>query len=148
MIDFDQQNRTIVAHADTAQSVSSLFVQQGQDGKLSPVDVTADKLTYVDAERRARYTGQCPGQEYNRHRQCRSRSMFICNSPAIESEGQAGVTAKTAKSIIPGSEGPSRIDHMVAIGQGCRHRTEPSRGRRQVGLHRRRREVLPNREKR
>ena len=58
LIDFDQQNRTIVAHADTAQSVSSLFVQQGQDGKLTPVDVTADKLTYVDAERRARYTGK------------------------------------------------------------------------------------------
>ena len=41
-----------------AQSVSSLFVQQGQDGKLTPIDVTADKLTYADAERRARYTGK------------------------------------------------------------------------------------------
>ena len=76
MIDFDQQNRTIVAHADTAQSVSSLFVQQGQDGKLSPVDVTADKLTYVDSERRAHYYRQRPGQEHRWHHQRRSRSMF------------------------------------------------------------------------
>ncbi len=57
IIDFDQQNRTVVAHANTAQSVSSLFVQQSADGKQTPVDVTADKMTYVDAERRARYTG-------------------------------------------------------------------------------------------
>ena len=32
-IDFDNEKRTIVAESDTSQTVSSLFVQQGQDGK-------------------------------------------------------------------------------------------------------------------
>ncbi len=32
-------------------------MQKGQDGKLTPVNVTSDKLTYTDEERRARYTG-------------------------------------------------------------------------------------------
>ena len=56
-MDFDNEKRSIVAESDKSQTVSSLFVQQSQDGKLTPVDVTADKLTYVDDERRARYTG-------------------------------------------------------------------------------------------
>ena len=56
-MDFDNVKRSIVAESDKSQKVSSLFVQQSQDGKLTPVDVTADKLTYVDEERRARYTG-------------------------------------------------------------------------------------------
>ena len=56
-IDFDNEKRCIMAQSDTSQTVSSLFVQQSQDGKLTPVNVTADKLTYVDEERRARYTG-------------------------------------------------------------------------------------------
>ena len=56
-IDFDNKKRSMVAYGDAAHAVSSLFVQQSQGGKLTPVDVTADKLTYTDEERRARYTG-------------------------------------------------------------------------------------------
>ena len=56
-MDFDNVNRSILAESDKSQTVSSLFVQQSQDGKLTPVDITADKLTYIDQERRARYTG-------------------------------------------------------------------------------------------
>jgi len=124
MIDFDNQNRTIVAHADTAQSVSSLFVQQGQDGKLSPVDVTADKLTYVDSERRARYTGNVLARSTTGTISAQQIDVYLQQN-GVESEGQAGGTAKTAKSIIPGSEGPSRIDHMIAIGKVVA--TEPNR---------------------
>ena len=56
-MDFDNENRSILAESDKSQTVSSLFVQQSQDGKLTPVDITADKLTYIDQERAARYTG-------------------------------------------------------------------------------------------
>ena len=56
-IDFDQDRRTMVAFGDPQQKVTSLFVQQSADGKLTPVEVTADKLTYTDEERRARYSG-------------------------------------------------------------------------------------------
>ena len=62
--------------ADTAQTVSSLFVQQGQDGKLTPVEVTADKLTYVDAERRARYTGNVLARSAPTAPSARSRLTF------------------------------------------------------------------------
>src|SRR5208283_2307538 len=47
-IDFDNEKRSIVAESGASEMVSSLFVQRGQDGKLTPVDVTSEKLTYVD----------------------------------------------------------------------------------------------------
>ena len=56
-IDFDQDSRTMVAFGDQHQRVLSLFVQESADGKQTPTEVVADKLTYTDAERKARYTG-------------------------------------------------------------------------------------------
>ena len=124
LIDFDQQNRSIVAHADTAQSVSSLFVQQGQDGKLSPVDVTADQLTYVDTDRRARYTGNVLAKSNNGTINAEQIDVYL--KPAEQAnENQRTTTAKTASPSIPGSEGPSKIDHMVAVGKVVV--TEPNR---------------------
>ena len=68
-IDFDDQKRSIVAESDASQKVLSLFMQQGQDGKLTPVDVTSDKLTYTDEERRARYTGDVFAKSVHQHDQ-------------------------------------------------------------------------------
>jgi len=124
LIDFDQQNRTIVAHADTAQSVSSLFVQQGQDGKLTPTDVTADKLTYVDAERRARYTGSVLVKSTTGT--ISAQQIDVYSKPADSVDGTQPATAvKTSRPAIPGSEGPSKVDHMVAVDKVVV--TEPSR---------------------
>jgi lipopolysaccharide export system protein LptA len=124
LIDFDQQNRTLVAHADTAQSVSSLFVERGEDGKLTPVDVTADKLTYVDAERRARYTGKVLAKSTNGTISAEQIDVYL--KPAESADGsQAGSGTKAVKPAIPGSEGPSRVDHMVALGKVVI--TEPNR---------------------
>ena len=124
LIDFDQQNRILVAHADTAQSVSSLFVQRGEDGKLTPVDVTADKLTYVDAERRARYTGKVLAKSTNGTISAEQIDVYL--KPAESADGsQAGSETKAVKPAIPGSERPSRVDHMVAVGKVVI--TEPNR---------------------
>src|SRR3974390_2302041 len=121
MIDFDQQARTIVAHADTAQSVSSLFVQQDPNGKLTPTDVTADKLTYVDAERRARYTGNVLVKTPTSNISGQRIDIFL--KPAGSSP--SGLSQTQAQSLVPGSEGPSRIDHIVVTGKVVA--TEPNR---------------------
>ena len=75
-IDFDNVKRSILAESDKSQTVSSLFVQQSQDGKLTPVDVTADKLTYVDEERRARYTGNVLAKTSDGNGHARNSSIF------------------------------------------------------------------------
>jgi lipopolysaccharide export system protein LptA len=123
-IDFNQQNRTIVAQGGTTQSVSSLFVQQSQDGKLTPVDVTAEKLVYVDAERRARYTGSVFAKSASDTINAQQIDVYLkqANSP---DGNQSGSEAKPTKPEIPGTEGPSKIDHMIAIGKVIV--TEPNR---------------------
>jgi lipopolysaccharide export system protein LptA len=121
MIDFDQQNRTIVAHADTAQSVSSLFMQQGEDGKQCPIDVTADKLIYVDAERRARYSGNVLAKSPTGTIGGQQIDIYLKQAGTA----QSAPASTQAKSVFPGSEGPSRIDHMVVTGNVVA--TEPNR---------------------
>ncbi|HZD30123.1 MAG TPA: LptA/OstA family protein, partial [Candidatus Angelobacter sp.] len=121
MIDFDQQNRTIIAHADTQQSVSSLFVQRSDDGKQTPVDVTADKLTYIDSERRARYTGNVLAKSPTGTISGQQIDIYLKQSTSPE----PAQPATQAQSIFPGSEGPSRIDHMVVVGNVVA--TEPNR---------------------
>ena len=124
LIDFDQQNRTLVAHADTSQSVSSLFVQRGEDGKLTPVDVTADRLTYIDAERRARYTGKVLAKSTDGTISAEQIDVYLKPSEASAGTQAAGDT-KASKQTIPGGEGPSKIDHMIAVDKVVI--TEPNR---------------------
>ena len=130
-IDFDQQNRTLIAHADTAKSVSSLFVQQGQDGKLTPVDVTADKLTYVDAERRARYSGNVFVKSPTGTVSAQQIDIYL--KPADASGYDAGRQREIRNS---GHRRPQPPRSHGRHRQGCRDRTQPPRRRRPAGLSR------------
>lgn len=56
-IEFDRQQRSIVAQGNDTKPVQSVFVQAEKSGKTTPVVVTAKKLTYVDSDRRARFSG-------------------------------------------------------------------------------------------
>ncbi|HEU5400349.1 MAG TPA: LPS export ABC transporter periplasmic protein LptC [Terriglobales bacterium] len=56
-IEFNRQQRSIVAQGPSEKEVQSVFVQTDKNGKTTPVVVTAQKLTYVDSDRRARFTG-------------------------------------------------------------------------------------------
>ncbi len=151
-IDFDNDARSMVAEGDTSHTVTSLFVQQSQDGKLTPVDVTSDKLTYVDDERLARYTGNVlarsptgtvsaheidvylkPAQEAQAVSATPAGAadsvMAASASPAVRSTRPMAASSQSAsqsgKPLVPGSEGPSKIDHMIAIGKVIV--TEPNR---------------------
>jgi lipopolysaccharide export system protein LptA len=122
-MDFDNVNRSIVAESDKSQTVSSLFVQQSQDGKLTPVDVTADKLTYVDQERRARYTGNVLAKSPTATITTEQLDVYLKQA---DPDAKNATTAQKPKGpSLPGSEAPSQIDHMVAIGRVVV--TEPNR---------------------
>ena len=126
-IDFDNEKRAIYAESDKTQTVSSLFVQQSQDGKITPVDVTADKLTYVDEERRARYTGNVAREiaDSDRHRRA-TRHLFEASRSRRPKSSTATQTAQKSKGpSLPGSDQPSQIDHMIATGKVVV--TEPNR---------------------
>src|SRR5271165_1353201 len=124
-IDFDNEKRSMVAESSASQPVSSLFVQQSQDGKLTPVNVTSDKLTYVDEERRARYTGNVFAKSTTNTIIAKQIDVYLKPAdPANKSEA-AQPPGPKKKSVLPGSNGPSQIDHMVAVGNVVV--TEPNR---------------------
>jgi lipopolysaccharide export system protein LptA len=54
---FDRNQRSLVATdpGSGTRQVSCIFVQTDKTGKQSPIDVTAGKLTYTDADRKARF---------------------------------------------------------------------------------------------
>ena len=56
-IDFDRDHRTVVAQGKSGQPVSTVFVQQSQNGKQIPVNVTGERLTYQDSDRQAHFEG-------------------------------------------------------------------------------------------
>ena len=54
---FDHDRRSLQAESSKAGRVAAVFVQPGKNGKLTPVNVTADRLSYVDSERKAVFSG-------------------------------------------------------------------------------------------
>lgn len=127
-MDFDNEKRAILAESDKTQKVSSLFVQQSQDGKNTPVDVTADKLTYVDEERLARYTGNVLAKTTTGTVTTQQLDVYLKEA---EADPASNTTASAPKPVqqkgpsLPGSDAPSKIDHMIAAGKVVV--TEPNR---------------------
>lgn len=131
-IDFDNEKRAIYAYSDKTQNISSLFMQQSQDGKQTPVDITADKLTYVDEERRARYTGNVLAKTTTGTVTTELLDVFLKEADpgnkdaANGKDGNSSQKPAQAKGpSMPGSDAPSKIDHMVALGKVVV--TEPNR---------------------
>ena len=56
-ISFDRIKRSLQAQGGQGGHVASVFVQKDKNGKLTPVNVTSDRLSYVDAERKAVFSG-------------------------------------------------------------------------------------------
>ncbi len=97
-IEFDRNQRSIVATGNGA-PVSSVFVQADKNGKVTPLTVTATKLTYVDSQRRARYSG----------------GVTVKGADLTLTANQVDVLLHAGKSASA-SSGPSQLDRIVADG--------------------------------
>ncbi len=59
VITFDRTRRSLLAQGSQGGQVASVFVQKNaKTGKLTPVNVTSDKLSYVDSDRKAVFSGK------------------------------------------------------------------------------------------
>jgi lipopolysaccharide export system protein LptA len=123
-IDFDNEKRSIFAYSDKSQTVSSLFVQQSQDGKLTPVDVTADKLTYTDEQRLAHYAGNVLAKSPTAAISTEKLDVYLKASDTDATPAGAKPVQQKGPSL-PGGDSPSQIDHMIATGNVVV--TEPNR---------------------
>jgi lipopolysaccharide export system protein LptA len=96
---FDHAHRSLQALDDQSKRVSAVFVQTDKNGKTTPLNVTADKLSYVDAERKAVFSGHV----------------------LVRIEGST-ITADTVQALLLGrgsqtdSQSGSQLDRIVAEG--------------------------------
>jgi lipopolysaccharide export system protein LptA len=56
-ITFDHNQRTVQAQSDAQHRVATLFVQTDSTGKVTPVNIASDQLTYLDQIRQAHFVG-------------------------------------------------------------------------------------------
>jgi lipopolysaccharide export system protein LptA len=64
---FDKTRRSLLAQGNQTGRVTSVFVSPQKNGSATPVNVTADRLFYVDSDRKAVFSGnvQLRGEEFN-----------------------------------------------------------------------------------
>jgi len=123
-MDFDNEKRAILAESDQAQTVSTLLVQQGRDGKLTPVDITADKLTYHDEQRLARYTGNVVAKSPTGTVTTEQADVYLKQADQ-DSKAPTAQNSTPKRQTLPGTDTPSQIDHIIATGRVVV--TEPNR---------------------
>jgi lipopolysaccharide export system protein LptA len=90
-----------VAQGTASTPVTSVFVQINENGKTTPVVVTAARLVYNDSDRRARYTGGVLA---------RGEAMTMTSASAdiilVPAKNRA------AQSLVS----PSQLDRIIALG--------------------------------
>ncbi len=104
-IEFDQRNRKILAQPSTPRvpgAVTTTFVQQDRNGKMTPVSVCSTSLAYLDSERRARLEG----------------GVVVRGADATVTADRADVYLQAKGKNFPASTspGPSQIERIVAEG--------------------------------
>ena len=110
-INFDRNKRSLQAQGSQGGQVASVFVQKDKSGKLTPVNVTSDKLSYVDSERKAIFSG---------HVIVRSQDTTI-DSDTVQ-------VFLLAKKNQADAQSASQLDHIesqgdIKIQQGARRAT-------------------------
>jgi lipopolysaccharide export system protein LptA len=114
-IQFQKDQRIIVADSSSQQKVSTALTSTDKSGKSTPVHITSNHLVYHDSEREANYQGDvlARGQDMT----LTSTQMDVFFAPAnqsAESRTPAGTPAKLEKIIASGS---------VVVTQPTRHAT-------------------------
>jgi lipopolysaccharide export system protein LptA len=103
IIDFQREPRKVEAHGEDGRRITTVFVEQGSSGKVTPVNVSAAALTYVDAQRQAHFEG----------------GVVIRGADTVVTAGRVDVflqaRTQNRSAGMPGS--PSQVDHIVASGR-------------------------------
>ena len=113
-LQFDRNQRSLVAQGNSAQLVSTVLVQVDKTGKVTPVNVTSTHLDYADGERKIFLDGGVTAKAADATMTAQQMTVYLL--PRNQSQ-----TAKN--SAMPG-----QIDHIVAEGnvvmtQPARHAT-------------------------
>ncbi|HEX3106266.1 MAG TPA: LPS export ABC transporter periplasmic protein LptC [Terriglobales bacterium] len=114
-IQFQKDQRMIVADSSSQQKVSTALISTDKSGKSTPIHITSNHLVYRDSERKANYQGEvlARGPDLT----LTSSQMEVFFAPASQS----------AKTAAPGDT-PAKLEKIIASGavvvnQPTRHAT-------------------------
>ncbi len=106
-IQFDRNQRSVVAQGSPTQPVSTVLVQVEKSGKVTPVKITSDRLTYTDSERKAHFEEavQAKGAELT----ITAKVMDVFLQPREQGTSNQSITGT--------GTGTGKIDHIIARDQ-------------------------------
>lgn len=110
---FNKTDRSLLAQGNQAVRVTSVFLQSENNGKATPVTVAADRLTYVDAERKASFSGKVEVHAADAVMNANSAQVLL-----RPTGGQSGSSSGQLDRIV--AEGDIRIQERDRKGQGSR----------------------------
>jgi lipopolysaccharide export system protein LptA len=114
-IQFQKDQRIIVADSDSQQKVSTALTSADRGGKSTPVHITSNHLVYHDSEREANYQGDVLARSPDMTLNSSQMEVFFARaSPSAEKSVAAGTPAKLEKIIASGA---------VVVTQPTRHAT-------------------------
>ena len=106
-IQFDRNQRSVVAEGTPAQPVSTVLVQTEKSGKVTPIKITSGRLTYTDGERKAHFEESVQAKGADLTITAKAMDVFLQpREQATPNQSVAGVSA-----------GSGKIDHIVATKQ-------------------------------
>jgi lipopolysaccharide export system protein LptA len=108
VIVFDRDRRSLQAEGTARQQVSTALVQEDSKGKITPVSITAARLTYHDRQRRARFEGGVLVRSADGVMTADHIDVFL-----KASQTAAGASRSTAATV---SGAPSQLEKIVAEG--------------------------------
>ena len=114
-IQFQKDQRTVIAEANAKQKVSMVLVGTDKNGKATPVSITANRMNYRDSERRAHLEGGVTvrGADLT----ITASQMDVLLATATNSTSETPVSQQ--------SQGLSKLEKIVASGSVLI--TEPNR---------------------
>jgi lipopolysaccharide export system protein LptA len=118
---FERDPRVVVADSTAQEKVSTTLITVDNRGKATPVDITADHLTYSDRERQARYAGGVTVQSTNMKLAANQMDVFFAPASGANQVGENGGRRPTAPSYSAGAapSGPqalAKLDRIIASG--------------------------------
>jgi lipopolysaccharide export system protein LptA len=113
-LEFDREQRSLVAEGTASQPVSTVLVQIDKSGKATPVTITSAHLTYKDAEREVFLDGGVTVKGADATLTAQQMSVFLAPRNPSQSSSETGTTGRVERITA---------QHDVVITQPTRHAT-------------------------
>ena len=115
-IQFEKDQRTVIAESKGDQKVSTVLIGTDKSGKTMPVTVTSTRLTYRDSERKAHFDGGVTVGGSDLRITARQMDVFLAQASSKGEEARAPSPAHNGNITNTPVAPQSKIDKIVASG--------------------------------